>query len=48
VVDRLLLQGLQDAPQQLQRVAVAFPRGDPVARVAGALADVEVADVAEA
>jgi hypothetical protein len=47
VVDLLLLQGVQDLLQELQRVSVAVARGEPVARIARAVADVQVADVAE-
>jgi hypothetical protein len=47
MIDRLLLERLQDAAEELQRMALALPGGDAVARVARALSDVEVADVAE-
>jgi hypothetical protein len=47
VVDRFLLQGLEDLLEQLERVPVAVPGRDAVARVPRPIADVEVGDVAE-
>jgi hypothetical protein len=47
VIDLLLLQRVQDLLEELLRVAVAVARGEPVARIARSVADVQVADVAE-
>jgi hypothetical protein len=48
VIDRLLLQRLQDLPEQFQRMAIALADGDAVARIARAVADVQIADVPQA
>jgi len=47
VVDLLLPQGPDELPGDLGGVAVAIPGDEAVARVARAVADVQVADVTE-
>jgi hypothetical protein len=48
VVDADLAQGVEQPLGQLGGVPVAIPRGEAVARVPGAVGEVEVADVADA
>jgi hypothetical protein len=48
VVDAHLAERVEEPLGQLGRVAVAVPGGEPVAGVATAVGDVQVADVADA
>jgi hypothetical protein len=48
VVDTDLAQGVEQPLGQLGRVAVTVPGGEAVARVAGAVGEVQVTDVADA
>jgi hypothetical protein len=47
VVDLLLAQRRQELAGDARRVAVAVPGGEAVARVPGAVGEVQIADVAE-